>query len=223
MKNGGTVQALVGLTLAWGGTVLLLSPANRLLGPPDRLATKLLGQLVLWILLGMVAAIVVFWEKQPLASIGLRPFHWSSLAWGLALAAAMIYVVMPSLAWALRVADVEGFEPGMAKVLVLPLWLRIVSVVTAAVVEDALFVGYAFTRLTRLTGSSWLAGAIAVVVFSFLHFPHWGIGPALSYFVAIGMGMGFFAWRRDLAANILAHMIVDGMGFVVMPVLLGAR
>jgi membrane protease YdiL (CAAX protease family) len=217
LNNRQLLPALVGLTVAWGGTLLLLSPAVRRPGPPERLATQLLGQLALWMLLGLVVAIVVLWEREPLASIGLRPLGWSSLAWGLLLAAVMMYAVMPSLAWALRMAGIAGFEEGMAKVLMLPMWLRIIAVLTAGVVEDTLFIAYAFTRLTRLTGHAWLAGTIAVAVFALLHLPHWGVGPVLAYFVAIGVGTSFFAWRRDLLANIVAHVIVDGMGFVVMP------
>jgi protein-S-isoprenylcysteine O-methyltransferase Ste14 len=50
---------LVGLAVAWGGTALLLSPASPLLGPPDQLSTKVLGQLGLWVLLGAVVASAV--------------------------------------------------------------------------------------------------------------------------------------------------------------------
>ena len=167
----------------------------------------------------MIVAIVILWEKQPLASIGLGPLHVSSVAWGLGLAVVMIVVVMPSLAWGLRVAGIAGFDAGMARILVLPVWIRIIAVITAGVVEDTLYIGYAFTRLTHLTGRRWLAGTIAVVVIAFLHFPHWGWGPVLAYFVAVGLSVGFFAWRRDLVANIVAHVIVDGMGLVVTPLL----
>jgi len=173
----------------------------------------------MWALLLAIVAIVELWEKQPLASIGLRPLRWSSLAWGLALAAVTIYVVMPALIWALHAAGIPGFEAGMAKLLVLPVWFRILAVVTAGIVEDTLFIGYAFTRLTRITGSRWLAGIVAATVFSLLHLPNWGVGPVLTYFVAVGLAMSFFAWRRDLIANIVAHTIVDGMGLVVVPAL----
>jgi membrane protease YdiL (CAAX protease family) len=216
LKN---TSALVGLAVAWGGTVLLLSPANRLLGAPDRLTTNILEQLVLWVLLVVIVAIVTLWERQPLSSLGLRHFRWSSLTWGLALAAVTIYVVMPSLTWALQAAGIPGFEAGMARVLVLPVWFRVVAVVTAGIVEDTLFLGYSFTRLALITGNQWCAGILAVVVFSLLHLTNWGVGPVLTYFVAIGLAMGFFAWRRDLLANIVAHTIVDGMALVVVPAL----
>jgi membrane protease YdiL (CAAX protease family) len=220
VKHNSILPALVGLTVAWGGTVLLLSPADRLLGAPDRLTTKVLEQLVLWV---VIVAIVMIWEKQPLASIGLRPLRWSSLAWGLVLAAVTIYVVMPSLTRALQAAGIAGFEAGMANLLVLPVWFRIVAVVTAGIVEDTLFLGYAFTRLTRITGSQWLAGIVAGAVFSLLHLPNWGVGPVLSYFVAVGLAVSFFAWRRDLLANIVAHTLVDGMGLVIIPALSSVR
>jgi membrane protease YdiL (CAAX protease family) len=223
LKGNNILPALVGLTVAWGGTALLLSPVDRLLGRPDQLRTKVLEQLVLWVLLVMTFAIVALWEKQPLASMGIRPLRWSSPAWGLGLATVTILAVMPSLTWALRAVGIPGFEAGMAKILVLPVWYRIVAVVTAGIVEDTLLVGYAFTRLTRITGSQWLAGGIAGAVFSLLHLPNWGVGPVLTYFVAVGLAMSFFAWRRDLLANIVAHTIVDGMGLVVIPALSSVR
>ena len=223
MKNRNVVAALVGLTVAWGGPLVLLSPADRLLGAPDRMTTKVLEQIVLWGFVAVIFAIVILWEKQPLASLSLRPFRWSSLAWGLLLAAVTMYVVMPSLTWALRVAGIPGFEAGMAKILILPLWIRVIAAVTAGIVEDTLFFGYAFNRLTLLTGSYWLSGVITVLVVSLLHFPHWGVGPVLAYFVAVGVGTGFFVWRRDLLANIVAHVTVDTMGLVIVPLLSQAR
>ena len=216
-KKRNVAAALVGLVVAWGGPLLLLSPADRLLGPPDRMTTKVLEQLMLWVLLAVIVAIVIFWEKQSLASLSLRPFRLSSVGWGLLLAAVTMYIVMPSLTWALRVAGIPGFEAGMAQILILPLWIRFIAAVTAGIVEDALFLGYAYNRLTLLTGSYWLAGLITVLVVSFLHFPHWGVGPMLAYFVAVGLGTAFFAWRRDLLANIVAHVTVDVMGLVIVP------
>ena len=219
--NRNIASTLTGLTVAWGGVLLLLSPADRLLGPPDRLSTKLLEQLVLWILAGIIAAIVVFWERQPLASMNLRPFRWSSLAWGLLLAAVMMYVVLPTLTWALHAAAIPAFEAGMATALAAPAGLRIIAVITAGVVEDILFIGYAFTRLARLTGSGWLAAVVAAAAAALLYFPHWGVGPVLAFFVTEAIAVGFFVWRRDLLANIVAHVTVDGMALVVMPWLNG--
>ena len=142
---------------------------------------------------------------------------WSSLGWGLLLAAATIVVVMPALTWLLRAAGIPGFDAGMAKILVLPLPFRVFAVITAGVVEDALFLGYGFTRLTLLTGTRWTAAIFTIALFALLHFPNWGLGPVLAYFVAVGLAVAFFVWRKDHLANIVAHVIVDGMGLVIVP------
>ena len=179
--------------------------------------TKVLELLAMWLFLGIIVAIVVFWERQSLASMWLRPPAWSSLGWGLLLAIATIVVVMPALTWLLRVAGIPGFEAGMAKILVLPLPFRVFAVITAGVVEDVLFLGYGFTRLTLLTGTRWTAAIFTIALFALLHFPNWGLGPVLAYFVAVGLAVAFFVWRQDLLANIVAHVIVDGMGLVIVP------
>ncbi len=223
MSNRKTGAMVTGLAVSFGGVALLLSPADRLLGPQDRLLTKVLEQLVMWAFLAIIVTIVVVWEKQSLASMWLRPPAWSSLGWGLLLAATTIVVVMPSLAWLLRAAGIPGFEAGMAKILVFPLSLRIFASITAGVVEDALFLGYGFTRLTLLTGTKWLAGILTIGLVALLHFPHWGLGPALAYLIAVGLAVAFFVWRKDLLANIVAHVTVDGMGLVIVPLLSSFR
>lgn len=223
MSDRKTGAMITGLAVAFGGPAVLLSPADRLLGPQDRLLTKVLEQLVMWLFLAIIVAIVILWEKQSLSSMWLRPPAWSSLGWGLLLAATTIVVVMPTLGWLLRSAGIPGFEAGMAKILVFPLSLRIFAVITAGVVEDALFLGYGFTRLTLLTGTKWLAGFLTIGLVALLHSPNWGFGPALAYLIAVGLGVAFFVWRKDLLANIVAHVTVDGMGLVIVPLLSSLR
>lgn len=149
--------------------------------------------------------------------MGFRPLTWRSFAWGAALAAATMWIIIPVLAWTLRAASIGGFKSGMAKAMAMPIWIRLIATITAGSVEDGLFLGYAFTRLERLTGSVWLAGTIAVAVSALLHFPHWGIGPVLAFFVTGVISTAFFVWRRDLLANMIAHAIVDTMGLVIVP------
>jgi membrane protease YdiL (CAAX protease family) len=201
----------VGLIIAWGGPAFLASPANH--------TTALVGLLAMWALLAIIIAIVLFWERQPLSSMGLRPLDWRSFAWGFALAAFTMWLLLPLLSWGLRSAGLAGFESGMANAMALPAWIRLIATVTAGIVEDGLFLGFAFTRLERLTGNAWLAGAISVLVSAGLHSPNWGIGPVLAFVVAETISTAFFVWRRDLPANMTAHVIVDTMGLVIIPLL----
>ena len=105
----------------------------------------------------------------------------------------------------------------MEKVLGLPLWLRVVAVITAGTVEETLFRGYTVTRLSKLTGSMWLAAALSVTAFAALHIPVWGIGPSFSFLLGGAATTAFFIWRRDLLAMVLAHIAIDAWALAVTP------
>ena len=77
MTTAKLAPRLAGLAIAFGGPALLLSPADRLLGPQERLTTKVLEQAVMWLFLAIIVAIVRLWEKETVASMWLRPFAWS--------------------------------------------------------------------------------------------------------------------------------------------------
>jgi CAAX protease family protein len=208
--------AIAGLAVAWVGTGLLVSPWSRVLGEPGRVATALVEQAALWLLFAAVLAIVLLWERQPLASLWLQPFRWQSVGWGLLLVAAFA-IILPVREWVRRAADLPGYAAGMEQVLALPLWVRVLAVIQAGIVEETLFTGYAVTRLTLLTGRVWLAAALSLIVFCALHVPVWGAGAALAFFVSGVLSMAFFVWRRDLLAMIVAHVTIDTWGIVLTP------
>jgi membrane protease YdiL (CAAX protease family) len=196
---------------------LLVSPASRLLGRPDSIVTKVLEQAVLWLLLAVVLGVVLLWEREPLTSLWLQPFHWESLAWGLLLAGVMVYVVFPLRLWLVRVSGLPGFQGGLEKVLALPIWFRVVAVVTAGVVEETMFHGYVLTRLGALMGSYWLGALVLVPTFSLVHLPFWGWGVVLSLLPSSAVGAAFFIWKQDLLAMVVAHTAVNAMGLIFRP------
>lgn len=207
----------MGLLIVFGGVGALVSPIGRCLGEDDRVATHVRGHVVLWLLFAAILAVVLLWEREPLASLWLRPLRWRSLLLGIASAAVHIYVVFPFNMWFLNKSGLSGFGAGMNRVLSLPMWLRIVAVITAAVVEETLFHGYALTRLGTLLGSYWGAAVIVVLAFAFLHYPMWGSGPVQTFVVAGAVSAVVFILTRDLFAMILAHALVDTMGLIVTP------
>jgi membrane protease YdiL (CAAX protease family) len=212
-----TRALLTGLAIAWGGTALLISPAARVLGDPTRLQTALIGQILLWTIAAVVLAIVLLWEKQPLASLWLKPFRWESIGWALVLVIVNYAVVFPVSEWVRRATGLSGFSQGMEQVMRFPFAFRLLAVVGAGVVEELLFRGYTVTRLTALTRRTWLAGALAVVGFSLLHVPVWGWGFAIIGLIGGTASMAFFIWRKDLLAMMIFHAITDATGFLISP------
>jgi membrane protease YdiL (CAAX protease family) len=101
----------------------------------------------------------------------------------------------------------------------LPLWLITAIVTRAGVVEELCYRGYAIERLEALGLPSWLAAAVPLAIFSV---GHWTGGWA-NILLALVLGAilaGFYVWRRDLAANMIGHGVVDFVGNV-LPKLLG--
>jgi membrane protease YdiL (CAAX protease family) len=215
VRAAGRLPVFCGLCVALGGPALLVSPPARALGDPEAIATRLLGQAALWSLLAALLWIVVRWECRPLASLGVRPWSWRSLAWGLGLVAFTTWIVNPLGLWLLRASGLPGFESGLAEVLRTPAWLRAMAVLGAGVVEETLYRGYAFSRLEEWTGRGAIAGVLSVGAFALVHVPLWGVGPSLTFVLSGGVATAFFAWRRDLLANVTAHVVQDALGLLV--------
>jgi len=212
-----SLATAVGLAVGMLGPLLLASPAGRVLGDPARMRTHLFGQLAMWALLAFVLWIVLGVERRPLASIGLRPPGWRSLAWGLALAALVMWVITPFNLWLLRVTGLRGYESTIAKFGEWPLALQIFAVLTAGIVEEVLYRGFPLERIAEWSGSALVAGAVVVVVFALVHLPMWGPGPVLTFVVSGAVVAGWYIWQRDLTATIVMHVIVDAMGLIIVP------
>jgi hypothetical protein len=41
------------------------------------------------------------------------------------------------------------------------------------------------------------------------------VGPSLTFVLSGGVATAFFAWRRDLLANVTAHGVQDALGLLV--------
>jgi membrane protease YdiL (CAAX protease family) len=209
-----SAPSILGLCVAMGGPILLAGPAGKALGDPHRLSTNLLGQILLWALVATILALVIFWERRPLGSIGLRPLGWHSVVWGLALAGALI-LLMPIWAGALsRIGLPPSYEGGFAKLAGLPPWFLVFASLTAGVAEETLYRGYALERLTSLTGSYWWGGLISLAVLTLAHLPGWGWGPIPIFFISGGLVTLFYVWRQDLLACIIAHAVTDTVGLI---------
>jgi len=209
--------AIVGLLVAWGGTALLVSPVAQFLGDSSSIVVGVLGQAVLWLLCAAVLGIVVCWEKKPLVSLWLQPFQWQSLVWAGVLIVGSIVLLFPVTELVRRNLGLPSYAAGMEKALASPVWLRVFAVLTAGIVEETLFRGYAVTRLMQLSGSRLLAVSLSSVVFAALHLPVWCVGPCVAFFIGGLATTTFFVWRRDLLAMILAHVAIDLWGIVITP------
>lgn len=173
------------------------------------------SEIIFWTLTLVVFLYVLFVEKRPLSSIGLRKptlgtFGWAILAAVVSvLGMGLIYgVVFPFL-------HLQPNTSAMAQLLALPFGARLLLVLRAAVFEELVYRGYAIERLTELTGSRLLAAVISLILFTIAHANFWG----LAQLLIAGFGglilTVLYLWRRDLACNMLSHFLTDGAGFLL--------
>ena len=209
---------LVGLAVALLVPFLTLGAGQAIYGHERSVSPVIWGMALHWINFAALVAIVVRWERQPLASIGVRPLRWWTIPLGLA-AGIVITIASAVLVNALRLQSDTEF---VGYVQHLPLLVRVLLVVTAGVFEETLFRGYAIERLTPILGSKWWAALVTVTLFTLGHVPAVGwahLAPVaiVSIFVTL-----LYLWRRDLIVNIVAHSTIDAIGVLVAP-LLGMR
>ncbi len=213
MNASSCIPTIAGLCIAFLGPVLLLLRVRRIGAGPERQRIRVMELCFLWFLAIAIIGLVVFGERLPLSSIGFEP-GLRSVAMGLLLAILFNRVVAPLAYWMIRKIGAPGFETGLAQMGAMPWWFLLFAALTAGVVEETLYRGYAIERLAWLTGSYLLAGLISTTVHALLHLPMWGWGPVVTFFVSSGVLSIFYICTRDLTACILAHAITDAVGFL---------
>lgn len=207
------------ITAASGALFLLVATFVPLGSWGQHLFGRALGpnwsrELLWWVLTFGLYAYVLLAERRTLSSIGFhRPRILDlvlAVVTGVLLVAGIIVIysiVFPALH--LRMNTQE-----QAMLLHTPLLYRVLLVTRAALAEETLFRGYPIERLSEWSGSRFLAGAVTWAAFTYAHLASWG--PAQLIVAGYGglLLTALYLWRRNLWANMLAHWIADGAGFL---------
>src|SRR5579871_5922339 len=129
-----------------------------------------------WAVTLALIAVIIFWERRPLSSVGLvRPAPRDYLA-------AFTIFVFTMLATGIvsSAAHLKPMGPDMLRrIAALPLWLRIALCVTAGFCEEIAFRAFAIERLRELSGSLALGAIASWLLFGFAHIPRYGLEPRL--------------------------------------------
>jgi membrane protease YdiL (CAAX protease family) len=178
--------------------------------PTVTATSAILKEGLLWVSAIVLLIMIRRGERLPFSSIGLGTSRWwKSILWGLAIAVAsgVIAAVLAALTG-------YGHGPGSAAFAKLPLWLITLIVLRAGVVEELFYRGYAIERLQLVALKPIWAAGIPLIIFTF---GHWTGGVA-NILIALAVGgilTAFYLWRRDLAANMIGHGLVDFVGNVL--------
>lgn len=177
-------------------------------------------RLLLWGIAGTVLlflAIDTGGMSAAIDRVGLAEPDVSSLSWGLGGAAVLMLVGGAIHAVQQVVGVPAGDREGFARIASLPFSNRVFIVLTAAVVEEVLFRGVPLTVGPGLVGGVIPAGVLAVAAFVLAHF-RWKLAHLFQVAAAgAGLSVLFFRSGQDLWACIIAHLVVDAIGFLLVP------
>ena len=178
---------------------------RRVIGIESLTIRATLGLAISWLVTLALVAYVVRIEHRPLASIGWRGVRWTYIA------TSPLWWLLGTLGTAGLVILLRGHlntEP--ADILTgLPVWTRVLMVITAAVTEEVAFRGYLMERLHDLTGHIRFAAVLSALVFAAAHMPYWGV---LEGLVRLPMGVVLsvrYARSRSLLPPVIVHFIAD--------------
>lgn len=191
----------IGLFIALFG-MLVIRQVSRMVHPDPGPALVVVREALYFACAGVLLWLVTHLEKLPLTSIGWgTSVWWNSVLWGLV-------TMLVCAGVAAFLAHLTGYGKAPASLARLPLWLIVVIVFRAGIVEELFYRGYAIERLQALGLGRAASALLPLLVFGVAHYT----GGAANILIALALGAiltGFYLWRRDLVSNILAHTLVD--------------
>ena len=214
----GPVLVCLGLILVYPlFSVAVQASIHNLVPRIGEIGARVVTEAAIWTYGAMVLAIALLWEGRTLASIGLRRFRFASL--GFAVAGAVAMAGAGALAGYVVYGLLHRAQHSNAQAAALvngSVAYALCIAVRAGVIEEMLFRGLAIEQLTLLTGSRWVSAFLATALFVVIHALHFDwiqLVPIAAVSVVL---VGLYLWRRDLWVNILAHIMVDGVGLVTL-------
>jgi membrane protease YdiL (CAAX protease family) len=164
----------------------------------------------MFVQVALLIVIVLFWERRPLASFGVRPPRLIDLRWGL-----VAFVII-------RAGDVFFWSPAALPPIVaeraqaqLASWpsqsepLKIVLAALASLFEESYFRGYMIERMEETTGSMAIGVILGTAIDSYLHLAYWDTS-LIPYFAFSEISLALvYLWRRSVVPCVIAHFLMD--------------
>ena len=173
-----------------------------------------------WSVSALLVAIVIFWERLPLTSVGFKMPRLTDV--GCVLLTIVMTFVGNGAAMAIgslfTAGHLAALPASLAGILSIPLGIRVAIAITAGICEEFTVRGYAIERLTQLTSSRFLGAAIPCVVFTLGHIRLYGFGVGLLPVLATSIALTvLYVWRRNVVLNMTTHALIDLYGLLLQP------
>jgi membrane protease YdiL (CAAX protease family) len=207
------IRTIIGLVLTLGVATFL--PLGQWGAKYSGLGLPFGREVFWWVAIIVALGYIAFVERRRFASVGFRRPNVLDIVLAVIVGILMVggIVIVYQIVFPLLHLKMNAGQ--MKSLMETPFWYRVLLVTRAAVGEELLFRGYSFERLNELSGSRALAAIVTWAAFTYAHLGSWG--PAQLIIAGYGgvLLTVLYVWRRNLWANMLAHWIADGAGFLL--------
>ncbi|MCB0497042.1 MAG: CPBP family intramembrane metalloprotease [Cyclobacteriaceae bacterium] len=215
MKLEMNFWTLIGLGIALvGPSIIALYKKRSSLG-----FDSLIPKFLLWVLVILISLILFNGENENLQSIGFNKITLRTFYIGIIGGIGMM-IIMAIVQMIFRKQKASGGEYGYKDITSLSFNRRVFSVITASIVEEFLFRGYAIERLALITSNIWIAALISTLFFTIAHAFSWSIRHLIPVFLTGLFLASIYIMERDIIACIIAHFFLDSVAFLLMPYLI---
>ena len=215
-KPRSRLASIAGLIVALGAPFVLGYVPGYQPGPLTDTAGDIRFIIFEWVVAFTLLAIVIFWERLPLRSIGFRAL---SRRVGMRVAVtAAIYATLAIITTLHRGnASVFGL-PTPAELATVPILMRIALCLTAGFCEELMFRAYSIERLALLTGNLQIASIVTTVLFTLGHVQVYGFTVALvGVAIFSTVVAALYLKTRNFFACAIVHTFIDFLGLILRP------
>lgn len=173
-------------------------------------------ELLMWLPFILLFLLVTYGEKTSFADLGFRQPVGKSLLLALVILISIVGVMsVYSWLYFLLLKQHPPKDDVTMQLRHTSIWIKLLIAIRAGVTEETFFRAYGITRLQEVTGRKWIALALPLILFAAGHYFSGGFAHVANAFVIGAVLTIFFVRRRNLVANILAHVLLDSILLLV--------
>lgn len=183
---------------------------------PLTVPNVLVREVIIFAIGGVLLGLIKFKEGLGWKSVGLqRPAAGNTVLWvlissvGMALALALAFGLISIFGWSFGSSDSSAFDK-------LPVWVLLVVIARAGILEELFYRGYAIERLLSLTGNRYLSIALPLILFALFHYRQGPAGITIAFMSGAVM-TAVYVYKRNLWITITTHFMVDFIPNIIVP------
>jgi len=188
-----------------------------LIHPWGQKVADIINETMAWLYGALVLFVSLCWGRRSAADFGLGGISPATIGIGIGAAIATLLLSNVSASAAYGLLHRASHADAQAAALAHGLFVyAVVLAIRAGTVEELLYRGIAIEQFTTLTGMRWIGAVLAALLFILSHAFVFDWIQLVPIGVATLVLTLLYLWRHDLWMNILAHVLVDAFGLLVL-------